>query len=195
MPALREYGSGAELVVVNRHGFAAADVTAPVMGTVLFGGFLVKRILAEDPIRDLAWWAGAFVLALWCVRVVANASLVVRENALCVRNWFSEHWVPWQSVAELQADMGKQLTIVLTDGRRLPVRSGGGELAVALRSSRSEIELGRRIQQLREAAAATATGATVRRRIVSYLPALLVLCGAFAGLLPLLGVTIPSAAW
>jgi len=67
------------------------------------------------------------VVLTWSL-VVSNIALVVRENSRYARNRLVEYWVPWHSVGASETGIGRWLTLVLGDGRRLPVCSGGALL-------------------------------------------------------------------
>ncbi|MFD4669056.1 PH domain-containing protein [Lentzea sp. NPDC058450] len=82
---------------------------------------------------------------MWMVG--AHAVVEVHDSGVLVVNWFRRYWVPWASLASVEAT--REVTLVTTSGERINVTVGAFSAASTLRGNRIQAEIRETIERHR----------------------------------------------
>ncbi|WP_285632385.1 PH domain-containing protein [Lentzea sp. NBRC 102530] len=120
---------------------AALAVTAYVLLNPFPGNGFGEQAEFVAIMAPLIWF-------MWMVG--AHAVVKVHESGVLVVNWFRAYWVPWASLATVEAT--REVTLVTTDGERINVVVGALSAASSLRGNRLQAEIREEIEKHRPAA-------------------------------------------
>lgn len=171
-------GTGDIITVIYRKGERILGLIVGVAGISFLLYAIVFLALEDVAIGKILTSVAVVTPALWFIFLVARAKLVVREGGLYIQNWFTHHWIPWNSVAELEVD--PDLALVLRSGDVIQPSVGGGSLAGAMRGNRAQRAMRESIEHARKQAQLD-EHTTAQRNVDLGLRWLLALYAFFAG--------------